>query len=528
MTTKNYFLHTMMPVMLYGAFTGIVTGAVIWGYQFLVEKLLSVSQSLYSFVNQNLAFLPLLIAGLVVAASLSYLNTQLVPEVKGGGVPYAEGAARGILPLKWYRVVPAAIFGSFLSFVCGLPLGSEGPSVLIGSALGSGVNDVGSKNNKRRKSWSTISITAGASAGFAAALGAPLAGVLLALEECHKKFSPIVLMSAAVSVLFALFTGSLLRIATGISEHALFTFAAVNFETLDLHLPLIAGVFAGLCGVGFLKLLTYSIHLMGKIKVSRYVKTVAAFLLSGVACFFFADMIGGGAGVIDAVGNMAIEWKMIFFLLVMRLFLILFCSSSQISGGMFIPFLCLGALLGGLLGNFLVFFGMNEMYYSTIVLVTMCAFLGSLLQAPITAVVLIIELAGGMSPLLGGMIAIMAAYLVTGLFRAKPAYDEMLENILKNRNQGKELKFVKVEIIITRSSHVIGKVLREILLPFSVTSVQHKHSQGTGEAQYKNYRRWERIIREGDVITLQARTADEQVLLNNLTDIFGNATIISE
>ncbi|MCH5164704.1 MAG: chloride channel protein [Clostridiales bacterium] len=522
MTAKHYFFNTMVPAVFYGTVTGIVVGAVIWGYSFLAEEILSVSQNMYDFMRNNLVFLPLLIAVLLIAATISFFNTKFVPEAKGGGVPYIEGAARGILPLKWYKVAPAAILGSFLSFLCGLPLGSEGPSVLIGGALGSGVNSIGGKYDKKKRAWARLAITGGASAGFATALNAPLAGILFALEECHKKFSPVVLLTSAVSVLFAVITSGLLRFWTGMGEHALFAFEIAALGVTSLYLPLIAGIVAGLAAVGFSFLLLKGGNVIGKIKLPRLAKVMLAFLLSGAACLFFADLIGGGAGIIRKVGNMGLEWQIILVLLIIKVFLLVFCSSAQVSGGMFIPFLCLGALVGGLLAKLLVVCGMSETYYSTIVVISMCAFLGSILKAPITAVVLIVELAGGVSSLLVSLIAIVAAYLITELFHTKPIYDEMLENILKNRQGGKvEVKTVKIEMKVMDDSYAIGKALRDILLPSGVISVQHKN-ESEDLTSTEQYRRGDRRIRSGDHIIIDARTSDVDELKSQLADLFGS------
>ena len=522
MTAKNYFKNTMLPALFYGTLTGIITGAVIWGYSYLAEEILSVSENMYKFFTENLAFLPLLIAVLIIAAMLSYFNTKITPEAKGGGVPYVEGAARGILPLKWYKVAPAAIVGSFLSFLCGLPLGSEGPSVLIGGAIGSGVNLIDGNRDTKGNAWRKMSITAGASAGFATALNAPLAGILFALEECHKKFSPVVMLTAFISVLFSVVTSGLLKLWTGMGEHALFNFQIAALGVSDLYLPLIAGVIAGFAATGFLWLLTRSMDAMGKLKLPAISKTIAAFLLSGLACLFFTDLIGGGAIIIRKVGNMALEWQFILAFLILKLFLIIFCASSRVSGGLFIPFLCIGALCGGLIARVMVACGMNEAYYSTIVVITMCAFLGSMLKAPITAVVLIVELTGGVvSSLLVSLIAIVAAYLVTELFHTKPVYDEMLEGIIKNQREGKEIKNIKLEITVREGSYAVGKVLRDILLPPVVTMVVHKNASD-GSTDPNLYRRGERIIMSGDTIIVEAHTVDESSLRLQLNEFFGS------
>ena len=135
-------------------------------------------------------------------------------------------------------------------------------------------------------------------------------------------------------------------------------------------------------------------------------------------------------------------------MLLVKAVLLVICSSSEVTGGMFIPFLCIGALAGGLIGKALIVLGMSEAFYGTIVVITMCAFLGSMLKAPITAVVLIVELVGGVNSLLLSIISIVVAYLVTELFYTKPFYDEALEGLVRSRREGKEVKKVEIELTV--------------------------------------------------------------------------------
>lgn len=516
----------MIPALFYGTITGVITGVVIWGYKYIAEKLIEVSELMYDFVNRRLAFLPLLIVVLLVGGLLSYFVTKFSPEVKGGGVPYAEGAARGILPLKWYKVAPAAIVGSCLAFVCGLPLGSEGPSVLIGGSLGAGANAIGGKYDKKRNAWSMISVTAGASAGFATAIGAPLAGILFALEECQKKFSPVVLLTSAIAVLFASTISQFLATLSGAGSGALFSIAMSGELGLgELHLPIIAGAIAGLCAVGFSVAFKLCKKLTKKLKLHRAIKVMTAYLLSGLSCLIFLSLfgvnfVGGGGTLIGGVGNLEYEWWLILAMLLVKVALLLLCSSCEVTGGMFIPLLCLGALSGGLIGKVFLLCGMNGQFYGTIVVITMCAFLGSILKAPITAVVLIVELVGGVNSLLLSIISIVVAYLVTELFHTKPFYDEGLEELVDSRRAGKEVKKVEIELTVKEGAYAVGKVLRDILLPTTVVAVVHKDAV-EGEHDLKLYSRNERIIAPGDVLVFEAHTVDEEKLKKELVSLFG-------
>ena len=129
----DYFIHTA-PEFLHGILTGIVVGALIFLFRLAAEKLTEFSRQIYAAVRAEPLFIPLLFIGLILCALAMALLHRYAPSAKGGGIPRSEGILRGILPLRAGRTLLATLGGSFLSFFCGLPLGSEGPSVLSGTA----------------------------------------------------------------------------------------------------------------------------------------------------------------------------------------------------------------------------------------------------------------------------------------------------------------------------------------------------------------------------------------------------------
>ena len=74
-------------------------------------------------------------------------------------------------------------------------MGREGPSVQLGAAAGQGVSRLLRRPGMEEK----YLLTSGAAAGLSAAFNAPLAGVVFALEELHKNFSPVVLASTVAA-----------------------------------------------------------------------------------------------------------------------------------------------------------------------------------------------------------------------------------------------------------------------------------------------------------------------------------------
>ena len=116
------------------------------------------------------------------------------PSAAGSGVPELIGFLNGnfirrIFNLKTFL---AKFISCFLSVGCGMPVGPEGPMIHLGSIIGAGLSQFQSKtigfqlpfferfrNPEDRRNF----ISAGAAAGIASAFGAPVGGLLFAMEE---------------------------------------------------------------------------------------------------------------------------------------------------------------------------------------------------------------------------------------------------------------------------------------------------------------------------------------------------------
>ena len=119
---------------------------------------------------------------------------------------------RGVLSVRWLTCLLGVFFSSLITYLGGIPLGTEGPSVQMGTAVGKGtVRLLG----RRHLAWDRYVMTGGAGAGFAAATGAPLTGILFAFEEAHERFSPMLLMVSAMTVASGSLTAEFLFSLTG-------------------------------------------------------------------------------------------------------------------------------------------------------------------------------------------------------------------------------------------------------------------------------------------------------------------------
>ena len=121
---------------------------------------------------------------LLAAALLLWRLGIYEPQAGGSGIPQIKGVILGVLRLRWLRVLWVKLVGGIVGIGLGLSLGREGPSIQIGAVAAQGMSRLFGRTRMEER----YLITAGASAGLAAAFNAPLAGVMFALEELHRNF----------------------------------------------------------------------------------------------------------------------------------------------------------------------------------------------------------------------------------------------------------------------------------------------------------------------------------------------------
>lgn len=425
--TLNYLWFFFLPMAAFSAFNGMLIGAIVSLYGFLSEYLVNNSVMIFGFVREHLYYIPLLFAALILLALVMTLLLKKTPDCKGSGVPRTEGVLRGILTFRWLRTLLTTFFATSITYMTGLSLGSEGPSIQIGASLSTGA----CKAFKTPQHVQGAMVTGGAAAGLATAFNAPLTGIVFAVEEVHKKFSPILFISVAIAVLFSNIITRILRSVVGF-KLLLLDFGALPEIPLKFVWALfLLGIVIGIFALLFNKLIFKANKLTGKFKkIPLSVRLITAFVLSGTLGLVFIDTLGGGHHLIEKVGNMDYNTLMLVLLFVVKLFLIIVCFSSGATGGLFIPMLTLGALLGGIMAKLLILMGLDPKYFTTVVVIAMTAFFGASVRAPLTAIILIVEITGQLSGFLMTGIAIFTAYFIPIMARTAPLYDGLLENII--------------------------------------------------------------------------------------------------
>ncbi|MCM1194930.1 MAG: chloride channel protein [Firmicutes bacterium] len=520
---KHYFKHVFVPVIVYGALTGALVGTVVYFFKWVAEWLTEKSTEIYHAAQDNVWIAVGVIVGAAALAFAAYFLQRWSPETKGGGIPRAEGVLRGILTFRWLRTGIAVIVNSWISFFAGLPLGSEGPSVLLGTSIGGGT----CKLPLSHDSWNRYIMTGGACAGFAVATSAPVTGILFALEEAHKRFTPMIFLMAISSVLFGVTTSNLWGMLLEHEPAPLFNVARFmgEFNMADIWIPLVLGVVIAAVACGY----NLFVFVMGKLydtklkKIPHWVKLVVVFVLTAVTGLIaFGDfngtdaLFGGGGLIVKLTDYEKFSWAVIFALLLIRFFTIAFATSSGATGGVFIPMLSIGALLGALCGKLFAVMGMDEALYGTVVMLSMSAFMGASTRAPLTALVFMVECTWNFSNLFYVAITVFVSYLICELVKVEPLYDVLLERMQEQQNHGKIHRIVNLQYVVKEGSFAVGKSIRDVLWPANtkvkqivVGDVSRMDDDG------------ERKIRVGDTVRLISQTYDFDATCRELDDILG-------
>ncbi|EGS32209.1 ClC family H(+)/Cl(-) exchange transporter [Megasphaera sp. UPII 135-E] len=465
-----------LRLFLEGLFVGIISGSVISLFRSLLEKGTIYREYIYQHVlcMGNIGFTLVWFCLLLIAAWLLWKLGMYEPGAGGSGIPQVKGVILGSVRMRWFRILWVKLISGIIGIGLGLSLGREGPSIQIGAVVGQGM----SRGLKRTRMEERYLITAGASAGLAAAFNAPLAGVIFALEELHRNFSGAVLASAMAA---ALLSTTVCRMVFG--RETIFHFGTLSVLPLS-YIWLVVGVsiFVAIGGWIFNACLLRT-HLFYELPFFRndYMRIAFALLTAGILGFVFPYVLGGGNDLINQLYMLPLSLQFFLLLLVAKFLFTLISYGCGVPGGFFLPMLVLGALLGGVIGILLIHGGIIPVqYFSNIIVISMAAFFAASVQSPITGTILIMEMTGSYEHLLVLCTASMVALVVAQIMKGEPIYDTLLQRSLaKNKPQisATDQRHL-MELTVASGSVVDGKYIRRITWPNHVVLIDIKRSTG--------------------------------------------------
>ena len=360
----------------------------------------------------------------LLGAVAAYLTSRFAPAASGSGIPHIRAVLAGKRTLEWKKILPVKFIGGVLALGAGFSMGREGPTVQMGACAGAGLSDVLKLDPHSRRNL----IASAAGAGLGAAFNAPLAGFIFVIEELQREISPFTLVSSLIASVCAV---AVSRIFTG----QLPSFHIQGFPLPPLTaLPLFAlmGLFAGYAGVFFNGALLWSVRFSRRLNLTMWQKAAIVGAITGLVGWWLPDALGGGHRIAESIlrGDFTSS-RLTMFLIV--LLLVKFCLTimgyaSGIPGGVFAPLLVFGAIIGQLFGHVsLAMFPSVGATPAAYAVVCMAAIFTSSIRAPLTGIVLILEMTGNQEQLFALILTCLVAYLVAEHARSTPLYDALME-----------------------------------------------------------------------------------------------------
>jgi len=398
-----------LPLLaLLGLLCGLFAGGIVIAFRLIIEfnitgLLPHNNPEGFEALDGHTRFLLCAAGGLLVGIALHLLRAK---SRNVGVVHVIERLdyQQGNLPVRNALV---QFFTAAIALMSGQSVGKEGPSVHLGAAAGSGLGRLLSIPNNGVR----ILVASGTAAAISATFDTPLAGVIFAMEVVIMEytvigFTPVILASVSAAAL------------------ARFTFgdaAGLIVPDLQLHslteLPIVAlmGAVIGIIAAGFIQLTLLTSTLFNRYAI--WIRTTAAGVLTGLVAYALPEVMGTGYDTIDQFLTMSPEVGMSLVLVILLMFAKTLTTASAVGlgvpAGLIGPTLFVGAAAGAAMGLITASFMPEFSNIGLYAVLGMAAMMAATLQAPLAALMYLLELTSNHAITLPGMIAVISASLMT-------------------------------------------------------------------------------------------------------------------
>ncbi|MGM0832583.1 MAG: chloride channel protein [Pseudomonadota bacterium] len=386
-----------------GLVSGVITGAVMVAFRLLLEA----GAALYMPEGNPEAFeglspwvralLPVI--AVTIIGTFLYRQKAAARKLGVGHVIERLTYHQGRFPLRnwlnqwWVGVV---------SVLGGLSAGREGPAIHLGAAASSGLGlKLRLPNNSLR-----VLVACGTAAGISASFNTPIAGVIFAMEVVMMEytlmsFMPVILASTMGALVAQLVYGN--EPAFRIPEVALGSLMNVPWVVvIGLAIGLLAGLFIHISRNQYLQ------------QWPLWLRLAVVGVSTGAVAWWFPDVQGIGYDSVAAMLNNQLTISVLLALVIAKLLITALTVAGGVPIGIIGPVLVIGAAtgtLGGMLGGWV--WPDKAADPSIYAMLGMAAMMGAVLQAPLAALMALLELTHSPHIMLPGMLAVVVACLTS-------------------------------------------------------------------------------------------------------------------
>ena len=386
-----------------GLVSGVITGAVMVAFRLLLEAGAALYmpdgdpeafEGLTPWLRALLPIMAVTLIGLLLYRQRSTARKLGVSHVIER-LTYHQGRfpLRNWLNQWWVGVV---------SVLGGLSAGREGPAIHLGAAASSGLGlKLRLPNNSLR-----VLVACGTAAGISASFNTPIAGVIFAMEVVMMEytlmsFMPVILASTMGALVAQVMYGN--EPAFRIPEVALGSLMNLPWiVVIGLVIGLMAGLFIHISRSQRLQTLPLWLRL-GVVGVG-----------TGVLAWWFPEIQGIGYDSVAAALNNQLAINVLLALMVAKLLITAITVAGGVPIGIIGPVLVAGAAtgaLGGMLGGWL--WPEKAADPGIYAMLGMAAMMGAVLQAPLAALMALLELTHTPNIMLPGMLVVVVACLTS-------------------------------------------------------------------------------------------------------------------
>ncbi len=485
-----------------GIIIGLFAGALIVAFRLLIDLplkyFLADKPENFEALSSAHHFLLPIIGAIIVATGLYYIPKKY-HSVSVGNVLERLHNHQGRMSLGNFFV---QFFGGIICLLSGQSVGREGPAVHIGASAASVLGQwLRLPNNSLR----TL-IGCGVAAAIAASFNTPIAGVIFAMEVVLMSYTIV----GFIPVMIASVCGALAaRLVFGEESH--FSFTGFQMGGLwELIAMALAGLIIGIIATIYMRL---QLNFSRLFHYSISIKILLGGLLTGSIALFIPEVLGLGYDTV----NLALEGKLTLHALSLILFAKIITTSFSIGMGMpaglIGPQLFMGACAGAIIGTVINGFFPESSNSGFYVLLGMAAMMGAVINAPLAALMAVLELTHNPSIIFPSILIIVTACITTRLlFKCEGIFIEQLSSNGKSLNASPSQQLLDtigvrsvMKTAFVESSSALSCVSATALLstnPLWIV-VHHTHSEVT-------------LLRAADLATYMNQNTTEEPTVNLL------------
>ena len=369
------------------------------------------------------------IIGMLLAACLVVVVRRIFGITKWSGPADSIFAAQQSKERLDVRLGIGSTLAALINASGGASVGQYGPLVHFGATVSEIIVRF-SKIELDRDIFIACGVAAAISAGF----NAPIAGVLFAHEAILRRFSvgaiaPISVAAIVASAFNQRFFSSDLSYAV----------PEVSNELIQLlPLLLVSGIICSLIAILYMYAIRKTQSMGANSKYSFNQLLFFSALVCGTIGTFIPEALGLGLDEINQIINQEFSLSFLFALLAVKILLTALCLGLGFYGGVFGPALFVGAATGGILAFATSIFGLPTDMAYVIIVASLAAVGSAVIGAPLTVVMIVIELTGSYQYGLGALLTVILCSLFTFRFFGLSYFDRQLMDRSVDLRKGRE------------------------------------------------------------------------------------------